>query len=67
VLGDFDKSTVENPLENMTDSYIPSSANEQSPTGFIIVGIILVIFIISATALLSVYVMHESKLKRRRR
>jgi len=51
----------------MTDSYIPSSANEQSPTGFIIVGIILVIFMISATALLSVYVMHESKLKRRRR
>ncbi len=69
VLGDFDRSTVENPTESMDAQDQPveiRSTDSQVPSGFILVGIILMIFIIAVTALLSVYITHESKTKRRR-
>ncbi len=69
VLGDFDKSTVENPLGSMeteNQSVELAQIDEKVPAGFMLAGMILVIFVISVTALLSVYITHESKVKRRR-
>jgi hypothetical protein len=63
VLGDYDKSTVQNDAEGVLPTFNPSV---EPSRGLVVVAVILIVFVFTVTALLSIYIAHEAKQKRRR-